>query len=87
MNKVIVKICMGTTCFVMGASDLQELTDIIPEKYGDKVEVYASTCLDLCSSNTESQAPYVTVDDEIVSKATVEKVIDVIDRKLKNGQK
>ena len=44
MNKIVVKICMGTTCFVMGASDLQELTDIIPEKYGDKVEVVASTC-------------------------------------------
>lgn len=87
MNKVTLKICMGTTCFVMGASDLQELTDIIPEKYGDKVEVVASTCLDFCSSNTESQAPYVMVDCDVISKATVEKVIDAIDRKLKNGQK
>lgn len=87
MNKVTLKICMGTTCFVMGASDLQELTDIIPEKYGDKVEVVASTCLDFCSSNTESQAPYVMVDYDVISKATVEKVIDAIERKLKNGQK
>lgn len=86
MNKVIVKICMGTTCFVMGASELQELTDIIPEKYGDKVEVVASTCLDFCSSSEESQAPYAMVDYEVISKATVEKVIEVIDRKLKNGQ-
>ncbi len=86
MNKIVVKICMGTTCFVMGASDLQELTDIIPEKYGDKVEVVASTCLDFCSSNTESQAPYVIVDYDVISKATVEKVLEAIDRKLKNGQ-
>ena len=77
---------MGTTCFVMGASDLQELTDIIPEKYGDRVEVSASPCLDFCSSNTESQAPYVMVDLEVINKATVEKVLEVIDRKLENGQ-
>ena len=87
MNKIVVKICMGTTCFVMGASDLQELTDIIPEKYGDKVEVVASTCLDFCSSKTESQAPYVMVDLDVISKATVEKVIEAIEEKLKNGQK
>ena len=87
MNKIVVKICMGTTCFVMGASDLQELTDIIPEKYGDKVEVVASTCLGFCSSNTESQAPYVMLDYDVISKATVEKVIEAIEEKLKNGQK
>ena len=46
MEKINVKICMGTTCFVMGASDLQELTDTIPEKSGDRVEVSASPCLD-----------------------------------------
>lgn len=38
MNTITVKICMGTTCFVMGASSLQELTDIIPSRYGEKVE-------------------------------------------------
>ena len=86
MEKVNVKICMGTTCFVMGASDLQELTDIIPEKYGDRVDVSASPCLDFCSSNSESQAPYVMVDLEVINKATVEKVLEVIDRKLENGQ-
>ena len=86
MNKVIEKICMGTTCFVMGASELQELSDIIPEKYGDKVEVVASTCLDFCSSSEESQAPYVMVDYDVISKATVEKVLEAIDGKLNNGQ-
>ena len=39
MAKVNVKICMGTTCFVMGASQLQDLVDIVKKKYGDDVEV------------------------------------------------
>ena len=38
-KKIEIEICLGTTCFVMGASDLQELMDIIPSKYGDDVEL------------------------------------------------
>ena len=83
MAKVEVKVCLGTTCFVMGGNNLQELNDMIPQKYGDKVEVAGSPCLGLCSINWEySKAPYVKVDDEVVSEATVEKVLEAIDKKL-----
>ena len=37
MAKVNVKVCLGTTCFVMGSSNLQELMDLVPKKYGDAV--------------------------------------------------
>lgn len=83
MEKISVKVCVGTTCFVMGGANLQELNDIIPQKYGDKVEVVASNCLGLCSINWEySKAPYVKVEDDVVSEATVEKVLEAIDKKL-----
>ena len=83
MERVAVKVCTGTTCFVMGGANLQELHDIIPKKYGDKVELTASNCLGLCSINCEySRAPYVKVNEEVVSEATVEKVIAEIDRQL-----
>jgi len=83
MSKISVKVCVGTTCFVMGGANLQELNDLIPRKYGDKVEVSASNCLGLCSINWEySKAPYVKVDDVVVSEATVEKVIEAIEKKL-----
>ena len=88
MEKVSVKICMGTTCFVMGASNLQELMDIVPVKYGDKVEISGVTCLgrcsDPCDSSNYSSAPYVMVNDEVVDNATVEKVLSKIERILEN---
>ncbi|MDD3237165.1 MAG: NAD(P)H-dependent oxidoreductase subunit E [Candidatus Gastranaerophilales bacterium] len=85
MNKIEVKVCLGTTCFVMGAANLQELIETVPQKYGDKVDVSGHPCLGLCSINWEySKAPYVKVDDEIISEATVEKVLNVIERKLKD---
>lgn len=85
MKKISVKVCLGTTCFVMGAAHLQELIETVPQKYGDKVEVSGNPCLGLCSINWEySKAPYVKVDEEIVSEATVEKVLSAIERKLNN---
>ena len=83
MGKIEVKVCLGTTCFVMGGNNLQELNELIPKKYGDKVEVMGANCLGLCSINWEySKAPYVKVDDEVISEATVEKVLEVINKKL-----
>jgi len=87
MAKVNVKICMGTTCFVMGASQLQELIDIAKTRYGDDVEVAGCPCLDICSKNSEySKAPYVDVNGSIISEATIDKVLYEIDRNLKNGK-
>ena len=86
MEKISVKVCLGTTCFVMGGSNLQELNDIIPQRYGDKVEVSGSNCLNLCSIHWEySKAPYVKIDDDVITEATVTKVLEAIDKKLGNN--
>lgn len=83
MEKIKVNVCLGTTCFVMGGSNLHDLSEIVPKKYGDKVEVAGSNCLGLCSINWEySKAPYVKVDDVVITEATVEKVLEAIDKKL-----
>lgn len=84
METIEVKICSGTTCFVMGSSYLNELYDIIPQKYGESVTVKPSLCLGRCSeSDKHSKAPYVKVNDEIISEATVEKVLASIEQKVK----
>lgn len=84
-KKISVKVCLGTTCFIMGSANLQELIDLIPKKYGDKVEVSGANCLELCSVEGEySKAPYVKIDEDVIREATVEKVIAAIDEKIKN---
>lgn len=83
-SKVLVELCFGTTCFVMGASKLQELESIIPSQYKDRVDIKAHTCLDLCKNSTYMKAPFVKIDGEIISEATVEKVLKAIESKI-NG--
>lgn len=83
MKKVSVKVCLGTTCFVMGSANLQELIEIVPAKYGNKVDVSGVPCLGLCSVDWEfSKAPYVKVNNEVIKEATVEKVLYEIDKQL-----
>ena len=83
MAKVKVQVCMGTSCFVKDSSNLNKLNDIIPEKYGDKVEVEGTPCLRLCSIKLEaSKVPYVKVNEEIVEEANVEKILKAIDAEL-----
>lgn len=83
-SKVLVELCFGTTCFVMGASKLQELESIFPPQYRNKVDIKAHTCLDLCKNATYMKAPFVKIDGEIISEATVEKVLKAIESKI-NG--
>ena len=86
MKKIDVKVCLGTTCFVMGASNLKSLTEIALKKYSDRVEVSASSCLGVCSTNWEfSKAPYVKVGAEIIQEATVDKVVAEIERQLEKN--
>jgi len=82
MKKIDLDICIGTTCFVMGANRLQEISEYLPVEWANLVEVRANTCLGLCQNNEYSKAPYVKIDGEIMSNASVEKILVEIKRKL-----
>lgn len=84
MEKVKVTICEGTTCFVMGGEALKSMLTTLVEKYGDKIEITSSRCLGACNkSDAFSKAPYVLVDEEMISSADIEKVMKTIERKIK----
>lgn len=78
MSKIVVKLCSGTLCYVMGGAELQLLADSLPEELVGKVEIRGSACLDFCNKPEVGKAPFVMVGDQVVSSATVSKVIDEI---------
>lgn len=83
MGKIEVEICMGTTCFIMGGDNMQELASLLQRKYKDKVDTKGVVCHGLCNTDCQySKAPYVKVDGDVISEATVEKVLSAIDKKL-----
>ncbi|MBO5941447.1 MAG: hypothetical protein J6R18_09670 [Kiritimatiellae bacterium] len=75
MDSVKVEICCGTACYLLGASSLMNVDELLPEEYRKHVEIEARTCLELCEKDNLGGAPYVRFNDsEIMSRATPESV-------------
>ena len=80
MNKITVKICSGTSCFVMGAAQIQALEFSPPEDIADKIEIIEVRCMNLCKDTKAkyNRGPFVMVNEEVVEEATSEKVVTKI---------
>ena len=75
MRKFKVTVCLGTTCYVMGSSELINLLEQLPAELKARVELKGSNCLNLCQQGAYGRAPFVMIDDEVVAEATPETVI------------
>ena len=78
MEKLPVKICIGTTCYMLGASKLVDIANRMPEAWKDRVVVSGCTCLDLCEADSICRAPFVKVGERIVDHATSTSVLAAI---------
>lgn len=82
-GKHLVKVCMGTACYVKGAGKLlDDIANALHVQVGETTEdgmytLEACRCLGVCS-----QAPAVMVDEDVVGKVTIKSFMDT----LKNYQ-
>ena len=81
MKKNKVTVCTGTTCFVMGGSELLLLEDELSPELKETTDVEGSTCLGFCKrpeygSSQSDHAPFVTVNGAVLEQATVVKILD-----------
>jgi len=82
MDKVRVELCMGTTCYVMGAAQLVDFAQNLPEEFRDRVEVTGVRCLGLCGNENFSGAPFARVNGIVIDAATVERISDALRKVL-----
>lgn len=80
MEKVTIKICSGTSCFVMGAAAIQALEFTPPEDIADKIEIIEVRCMNLCHDATKkhNHGPFVLVNEELIEEATISKVVNKV---------
>ena len=87
MNEIIdVEICTGTTCFVMGAGHLLNLSKELPERLKSHVNISGSHCLGNCSNPADGKPPFATVNGRLIANATAEGLIAACDQELAKGQ-
>lgn len=84
-TKVKVRICVGTSCFVMGAAQIQSIEFNAPADIVDKIEIIEERCMNLCKNvkTKYNRGPFVFVNDELVEEASYEKVIEKIREEIK----
>ncbi len=82
-NKLSVKVCTGTLCYVMGGAELQLLESYLPAEIAARVDIKGAPCLDCCNRTDAGKAPFVQVGDRIVAEASLFKVAEVIKEMLK----
>ncbi len=86
-NKVKVRICVGTSCFVMGAAQIQSLEFNAPADIAEQIEIVEERCMNLCKDvkTKYNNGPFVFVNDELVEEATYEKVVNKIREEIKKS--
>ncbi len=82
MKKIKISICTGTACYVMGASELLLLNEILPENLRDAVEIEGIPCGTQCHGINKKNPPYVEVDGELIESATLQAIISKIEEKI-----
>ena len=76
-DKIKVRICVGTSCFVMGSAQIQSLEFNAPEDIADKIEIVEERCMNLCKDieHKYNRGPFVFVNNELIEQASYEKVV------------
>ena len=64
----------------MGASEIMLLEEELSPELKEIVEIEGVTCLDLCKNSEYGKAPFVKINDEIVSQATLPLVLEKINQ-------
>lgn len=82
---VEIKICFGTLCFIMGGAAFEMLGEHLPEEIRNKVRVEGMNCPGFCHKAEFGKPPFVMVNQTLIAKANIQKVIAKVREELSHG--
>lgn len=77
MNNIVIEICVGTSCYLLGAQDLIRAVEELPCEQRSHIELRGVTCLKTCG-----KGPNVRIDGVVVAGMTPERLLTIIQDKL-----
>jgi NADH:ubiquinone oxidoreductase subunit E len=83
-KKIIVKICAGTHCYLMGGSELQLFSEYLTEDLKNKISVIGSSCLGFCDAGDGCKPPFVLVNDHKIQKANIQNILEFVKKELES---
>lgn len=79
MAKNILKICIGTPCHLMGASDLLESVEELEQSLRKKIKLKTSHCINNCCE----KAPVAEFNGKVYQNLNPEKLYKIIRKNIK----
>ncbi len=81
MQKLVLEICVGTSCHLMGSQDLLEMVDRLPIEIKNKIDLLGVTCLGSCG-----KGPAVRVNGTVLLNMSPEQLQQIIYDKFELGE-
>ena len=75
---VVVEICMGTACHLMGTQGLMDVLDSLPQDMRRCIEVKGITCLNSCG-----KGPNIKINGSLLTNLTPDALLDALQDSLK----
>ena len=78
-EKIVVRICVGTACFVQGGADLLLYEEFLDSSILKKCFFEGTGCLDGCKNEqNDKRAPYVEINGVLYANVTVERLKELL---------
>jgi len=79
LNKIMVKICVGTACFVQGGADLLLYEDFLDRDLLGMCTIEGTSCLKCCKSDDQQwRAPFVEINGVVHSEVTQKRLVELL---------
>ena len=75
---VLVELCQGTACFVMGSEELYDIKNFMPEPWREHVDVTSCVCRGRCKKGRFNRTPFARVNGEIVESVTAASLLMLV---------
>lgn len=82
MEKIKLRLCAGTMCYVMGGAQLMEIEDMLSEDEKQYLDISLSPCLQRC--NGSDTPPFAELNGQIISGVSKETLLRIIKEELRH---
>ena len=73
MKSIVIEICMGTSCYLLGTQDLLGVIEGLSKERRAKVEVIGATCLNTCG-----KGPNIKINGIVLSNIMPETLLQIL---------
>ena len=81
MEKILVEICAGTSCHLMGSYDISQVVENLKSHQRALLDIKVVSCLGKCG-----QGPNIRIHGETYTQVTPEQFKKLLDRVLAKGE-